>query len=241
MYVVRIEALDDLASEGCPVCTAVERVERAWLGGLLDDVGDAKVRSALERGGGLCAAHVRLLVEVAADSGKTLGLCVVLEVLLSQARGELATREPLWRGCARRLARKRSSTEWPDDGCGACNAVRLRERAYAELLLAAGDATLRRRAGDPRSALCRPHLARLRDAAVTYDGASVLHGAARAKVDELLIQVARSMAAHQVGSEIGSDAHGVILQDAPDWLAGRAGNARTWGPRIANRDRRRRS
>ncbi len=234
MYVVRTEALDDLADEGCATCRAVDRVERAWLLGLLDEVGDAKVRSALERGGGLCAAHVRLLVEVAAESGKILGLGVVLEVLLSQARAELTGGRRTWRSSSGGPLRPAGG----EPACGACASVRLRELAYTELLLAPGDTALQQRAADPSRALCRPHLAALRAAPSEQSGSVPFEAAARAKVDQLLGAVARSIDAHRVGSQSGPDAHDAVLKDAPEWLAGRAGTARTWVPGKVPRDRR---
>ena len=205
------------------MCRAAERVERAWLRGLLDEVGDAKVRSALESGGGLCARHVRLLVDVAIESRETLGLGVVLEVLLSQARDELV-------GHRRRLWPPTRTRTGSEAGCGACEAVGLREQAYVALLLEAADAAVQRHLRDPRSALCRPHLAELREEADVHGGAAALERGACSQVDQLLAGVARSIAAHQVGSAIGPDAHEVLFRGAPDWLAGRAGGARTWAP-----------
>ncbi len=236
MYVVRSEALDDFVGAGCPMCKAAERVERTWLRGLLDEVGDAKVRAGLERRGGLCADHVRVLVEVAGESQKTLGLGVVLEVLLSQARDELGRRRRQWRSRAGRVPR---DTE-PASSCGACASVQLREDAYAELLLAGNDAALQQRAADPRSALCRPHLAAVLGRVTSERRTAAVGGAASSKVDDLLAGVARSIDAHRVGSEVGPDAHEVILRDAPDWLAGSGGTARTWAPGGVARQRWRR-
>ncbi len=233
MYVVRTEALDDLADGGCATCRAADRVERAWLLGLIDEIGDAKVRSALERGGGLCAAHVRLLVEVAVEFKKILGLGVVLECLLSQARAELVGGPRRWRSLAGPLR-----AAGPEPGCGACASVRLRELAYTELLLAPGDAVLQERAADPKSALCRPHLTALRAAQMAQSGSAPFEAAAGARVDELLTAVARSIDAHRVGSQSGPDAHGAVLKDAPEWLAGRAGTARAWTPDNVPRGRR---
>ncbi|HTX63719.1 MAG TPA: hypothetical protein VMD28_08770 [Acidimicrobiales bacterium] len=238
---MRSEALDDFSGEGCPFCRAAARVEHAWLRGLLDEVGDAKVRSALERGGGLCSAHVLSLVDVAVGSGKLLGLGAVLEVLLTQAGRELdARRVP-------RRARKGRGVTWPRRprpsahtpsgvGCGACGVVRLRENAYAELLLAAGDTALQRRARDPRRALCRPHLSGVRDAAAALGsapgGAGGAEEAARERVGDLLGAVRRSIGAHRVGSEVLPGVHEAVLREVPKWLAGEGGIARIWAPGV---------
>lgn len=241
MYVVRIEMLDDLAEEGCPICTAADRVERAWLRGLLDEVGDAKVRAALEEGGGLCAGHVRVLVDVAADAGKTLGLGVVLEGLVSMARDDLASRPRV--GALGPRRRSRGERREPP-GCGACQAVQLRERAYRELLFVTGDTALQQRSRDPRRAMCRPHFAMVRaeaeEVTASTSAVAALNAAAREKADQLLAGIARSIAAHSAGAEVRRNTHDVILRDAPEWLAGRAGEARRWVPAPASRRLRRR-
>jgi hypothetical protein len=229
MYVIRIEALEDLARSGCPICRASARVAREWLRGLLrgDDIGDAKVRKTLEAQGGLCPRHVRLLVEVAAEEGDSLGLAIVLEFLLEVAKRELAHRPRQERARRPRrspLRRGAAPVEDPKNRCGACEAEKRRADAYLALLMDASDDKMQAASDGPRHALCRVHLEQARGADADADadgpGYSGLRLAATRKLDLLLAQVADSIKAHRPGAELPSGVHDVLWRWAPDWLAG---------------------
>lgn len=225
MYLIRFEVLEDLKRGGCPICSGTERTAREWLRGLLRDIDDARVRANLERSGGICPPHIRLLVEVADDNKDSLGLGVVLEFLLAAAERTIARashRVPV-RASRRRGALKALTTP----RCGVCDAEARRIDAYLEFLLDSSDGEVSRYAGDRRGALCLVHLSLAMARAQDRQDSTTVRLAARRKLEELKAQVNASIRAHAVGSAASAHVHDVLKRDAPQWLAGGPSGSRS--------------
>jgi len=223
MYVIRIEAFDDLEHPGCPICRTCARVGREWLRGLLqNDIGDSTVRTSIADRGGLCGNHVRVLVDVATEDRDTLGLALVLEFLLNVAKRSLlnpAQRpKPLLRGWSRLRRGGAPPRAGPEPSCGACEAEDRRADAYLALFMDPSDPQMRALVDDPRHALCRDHLAQALGTAADNPNTRLLKLAATRKLDLLLAQIGDSIRAHRVGSDAPSSVHDVLRRQAPDWL-----------------------
>src|SRR5581483_6288950 len=104
-----------------------------WIHGLLhEDANDPHVREALERAGGLCPDHTRLVVAVAAEEADSLGLSIVMEFLLAAAARRL--NQPVRAGLGRgKRRRRRIPTPLVARTCGACEAEGRRVAAYVEI------------------------------------------------------------------------------------------------------------
>lgn len=221
MYVMRVELHDDLAAGGCPVCRGATRSTRAWLSDLLRQIDDGRVQDGLERDGGLCAHHVRWLIEVARECGDSLGLGIVLEQLLQiELSGRGASLRRSGRGgWLRRMRLRRVPPMSPDDPCAACRAELVRVDAYLTLLVDEPDEATHRLADRPGAALCRPHL-RMALARRLHHETALLQRATDLHVRSLIARLRASQRAHTYGAPVERGVHEVLWRDAPDWLAG---------------------
>lgn len=117
---------DAFAAPGCPVCTEVRRSNAQWLESILaESVNDVGFREAFDRSRGLCARHVRDVLDADQRRAGRLGAAILLRATLVARLREIegvhaaggwtrsrraaeAARQPACLGCAREA----STLEW---------------------------------------------------------------------------------------------------------------------------------
>lgn len=220
MYLITYELLEDLAKPGCPVCRGAHRAGWDWIHGLLhDDANDPHVRQTLERNGGLCPEHTRLVVAVAAEEGDSLGLSIVMEFLLAAAGRRLDDGER--RAPVQRTRRwRRARTPLVATTCGACEAEARRVTAYVEILTQSSSDYLRRASEEPERALCLVHLSGV--IAAGEPEVRRLLRVARRRAETLRAHIAAIVPAHASTTGLPTLDDPVLWREAPDWLAAAA-------------------
>jgi|YNPNPStandDraft_1061719.scaffolds.fasta_scaffold14669_2 hypothetical protein len=181
---------DACAAGGCVVCAHNDRATRRYLANLLyENVLDVELRAALVAARGFCAAHARLLAEVAlAEAGGRLGVATLYETVVHRLEADL-------RGALnglslpqprRRPGHKIAAALKAHGVCPACRVLDESEQTFAhgltQVVAAPGEG---RTLFQSSEGLCLPHLRQCLQLAETKTAVRFLLEATAAKLASL--------------------------------------------------------